>query len=264
MFSVVRLGLVAISVAGNAIAQPLEVFRDCDVCPEMIELPMGAFMMGTKPNEIRVAWLKNLDFAQTYRKDSEFFSKSDETPRHRVDVNIPIAMGRNEVTYDEWIACVQDGGCNGYVPPDRMAIRSGDWIGGNHPVTRVSFHDAQAYTEWLNLKLGTNTYRLPTEAEWEYAGRAGTETRFAQGDEITTDRVNFSGEATEYYTFVERPWLETRRVPVPVDELDAANAWGLRHMSGNVEEVDQLLLHQALCRLGQHEPLAGGEPPGVQ
>jgi formylglycine-generating enzyme required for sulfatase activity len=110
-------------------------------------------------------------------------------------------------------------------------------IGGRYPVSDVSYLDAVAYVAWLNQKLGTDAYRLPTEAEWEYAARAGTTTRFAQGYEPTAEQANISGAATASMEQRERSDLRTLGYPVPVDELDAANPWGLRHMSGNLDEI---------------------------
>ncbi|MCU0912471.1 MAG: formylglycine-generating enzyme family protein, partial [Rhodobacteraceae bacterium] len=105
-----------------------------------------------------------------------------------------------------------------------------------HPVLQVSYNDMQLYLAWLNSRVGADVYRLPTEAEWEYAARAGTRTPFAQGEEITTDQANFGGISTAEMLGEDRPDLVSRGHPVPVDELDAANAWGLRHMSGNLIE----------------------------
>jgi formylglycine-generating enzyme required for sulfatase activity len=192
-------------------------------------------MMGAKPNEIRREWFWERTKYNVYRDDDVWASRLDELPRHRVEVDIPIAMGRNEVTYDEWMACVMGGGCDGYVPKDRI-INKGRWIGGTHPVVRVSVLDAKAYVRWLNRRLGTKAYRLPTEAEWEYAARAGTETRFVQGDTVTSEQANFSGADTENVTRRSYPELKSREKPLPVEMLDAANAWGLRHMSGNAGE----------------------------
>jgi formylglycine-generating enzyme required for sulfatase activity len=258
------LGLLAVSAAD---AEPLEVFRDCGVCPEMIELPPGEFVMGAPDDEFH----RNLNF-----RDGRFqpataehpYLKEDEGPQHTVIVDIAIAMGRNEITYAEWMACVDDGGCGGYVPENEIgaqgsieeitrALTDGRFthtpsedaisqalpagktllISGAYPVLNVSYYNAQAYVVWLNRKLGTDAYRLPTEAEWEYAARAGTRTRFAQGDMLTPEQANFSGEATEQVMMQDMLDLRTLGHPVPVDELDAANAWGLRHMSGNAGEI---------------------------
>lgn len=263
------LGLVmALGSISSGNAEPLDSFRDCDVCPEMIELPMGDFLMGAPPDEGRRVFFYRDGKVRPATPEHPYL-KEDEGPRHRVTVDIPIAIGRNEITYDEWMACVADGGCGGYIPlgdtgqkgHDEAIMRSlsderfvhtpserdiarivaqGENflpLGGSYPVLYVSFLDAQAYVAWLNQKLDTNAYRLPTEAEWEYAARAGTTTRFAQGDELSPDQANFSGEVTEMAVGEERPDLRTRGFPVPVEELDAANAWGLRHMSGNAGEI---------------------------
>lgn len=141
------------------------------------------------------------------------------------------------MTYRQWMACLRDGGCGGYVPPDRIAGPNSPWVGGDHPVVRVSYLDAQAYVAWLNSALKTEAYRLPTEAEREYAARAGSTSRFAQGDELTAGQANFSRQATEFQTLADWSDLVDRKTVVPVTDLDAANAWGLRHMSGNAREI---------------------------
>ena len=222
---------------GTEIA-PLEMFQECDVCPEMIALPLGEFMMGGPPGESR----RNGHYDRNGKwhpatPDNPYIA-FQEGPVHEVTIDIPFAMGRNEITYDQWMACVNDGGCGGYEPQDYVVKFKAPnaKIIGKHPVITVSYLDALGYTDWLNSKVGMDVYRLPTEAEWEYAARAGTQTPYAQGEEVTTDQVNFLGSATEIMLGEERPDLVSRGKPVPVDELDAANAWGLRHMSGNVAE----------------------------
>ena len=221
-------------------AEPLDSFYDCAECPVMIELPLGEFMMGAPEDEFRrrVIWrdggIQPLNLGEVY-------PKTDEGPQGLVTIDIPIAMGRDEVTYDQWTACVDDGGCGGYRPKTNFFRTSDDQspieVGGNYPVLYVSYHDALLYIDWLNSKVDDNSYRLPTEAEWEYAARAGTTSRFAQGDALTSEQANFSGDFTEKVLLEEFPDLLTRGGPVPVDELDAANAWGLRHMSGNASEM---------------------------
>ncbi|WP_170759577.1 formylglycine-generating enzyme family protein [Ruegeria lacuscaerulensis] len=221
----------------GTVVAPLDVFQECNVCPEMIVLPLGEFIMGGPPGESRLNVHYELGNIRPVTPDDPYIA-IHEGPLHPVKIDIPVAMGRNEVTYDQWMACVNDGGCGGHVPQDYILMPRGprEKIVGNHPVTDVSFLDAVSYTGWLNSKIGSDVYRLPTEAEWEYAARAGTQTPFAQGEEVTTDQVNFLGSATEIMLDEKRPNLVTRGKPVPVDELDAANGWGLRHMSGNVIE----------------------------
>lgn len=154
-------------------------------------------------------------------------------------MDIPYAISRNETTRAEWMACVEDGGCT-YVPDHWVLQPSGEHapLGPDHPVINVSYLDVQEYVAWLNAQVGAEVYRLPTEAEWEYAARAGTQARFAQGDDLTADQANFSRKGTEslrrgtpMHNLIDR-WI-----PVTVNELDAANGWGVRHMSGNLEEL---------------------------
>lgn len=254
------------------LAEPLHGFRDCPVCPVMIELPMGGFLMGAPDDEFRtIAHIGVNDegrLAQLFATPEEPYVPRDEGPQNRVAVDIRIAVSENEITFNDWMACVADGGCNAYVPDatadqwgedDTIAASLADPrfaptpsqediakvlhppaflpIGGRYPVNSVSYLDAVSYVTWLNEKLATDAYRLPTEAEWEYAARAGTTTRFAQGYEPRPEEANISGAATAAMEQRARPDLRTLGHPVPVDELEAANPWGLRHMSGNVEEI---------------------------
>lgn len=239
-----------------ACANPLDTFRDCEACPEMIELPLGEFVMGTAESPLPTL---------AYPDPSK--APDIEGPPHKVTVNLRISMGKNEVTFEEYMECVNSGGCGQAPSPYVYRVGNGDhikraltdprfkhtpfeqviaenydqpgWIaqGGRLPVVNVSYLEAQAYVDWLNGKLGTRTYRLPTEAEWEYAARAGTITPYAQGIEPTADQVNISGFLTEEVLGRPLPNLRTLGFPVPVDEMGAANPWGLRHMSGNVSEI---------------------------
>ena len=235
-------GIGLVIGAGTAWAElpalpPLAVFKDCDLCPEMIVMPPGAFIMGAIPGESRNPYDfvgENPSFRR--RGEDEINIIPFEHPRHRVEMDIPYAMARNETTHAEWMACVEAGGCT-YVPDHRVLTLGGyKAMGPEHPVINVSSFDVRQYVDWLNKTVGEQVYRLPTEAEWEYAARAGTETPFAQGDELRADQVNFSRAGTEQLLGRSLPELVDRREPVEVDELDAANAWGLRHMSGNVAE----------------------------
>jgi len=149
--------------------------------------------------------------------------EDDEQPVHRVSVG-DFEMGAHEVTFAQWDACVSDGGCS-HRPDDA------GWGRGQRPVINVGWQDAQQYVRWLSRKTGKN-YRLPTEAEWEYAARAGTRTPFSFNGAISPDRANYDGSAS----FEGSPTGVDRRKTMPVGSF-AANAWGLYDMHGNVWEV---------------------------
>ncbi|MFQ1700851.1 formylglycine-generating enzyme family protein [Loktanella agnita] len=217
----------------------------------MIVMPLGSFMMGAIPGESRNPFdIYGENATRGVRDVNEVNIIPNEHPRHSVEIDIPFAIGRNEITHAEWMHCVADGGCSHN--PDHRALRPDGYValGPTHPVVDVSYVDALEYAAWLNSLVGADVYRLPTETEWEYAARAGTATRFAQGDELTPDQANFSRASTEHLRQRQRPEgmaeLVNRWQPVPVDELDAANAWGVRHMSGNVSE------HTQSCWSAQH------------
>lgn len=128
--------------------EPGELFRDCSDCPEMVVVPSGEFEMGSN--------------------DSPY-----EKPLHRVTITKPFAIGRREVTFAEWDACVAQGACK-YSPDDQ------GWGRGNRPVINLSWDDAKIYVQWISQRTG-KAYRLPSEAEWEYAARAGTDLPFWWG-----------------------------------------------------------------------------------
>jgi formylglycine-generating enzyme required for sulfatase activity len=124
----------------------------------------------------------------------------------------PFAMGKYEVTFAQWDACLAGGGCNGYSPPD------GGWGRGDRPVTGISWEDAQAYLEWLNGQAGGSRYRLPSEAEWEYAARAGQTDAYTFGPRVTATQATFRARQT---------------TPVGAHE---GNAFNLYDMHGNAGE----------------------------
>ena len=139
--------------------RPGSRFRDCAVCPELVVVPAGSYLMGSPR--------------------SEPGREADEGPRHRVRLPQAFAAGVYEVTFAEWDACLRAGGCDWY-PPDQ------DWGRGRRPVINVSWEDAQQYVAWLSGRTGER-YRLLSEAEWEYVARAGTTTPFHTGQTISTE-----------------------------------------------------------------------------
>jgi formylglycine-generating enzyme required for sulfatase activity len=138
------------------------------VCPEMVMVPAGTFTMGSPPNE-------------PGRFDSE--------EQVRVTIIRPFAVAKFAVTFDQWDACVADGGGNGYKPDDK------GWGRSDHPVINVNWNDAKAFAEWLSRTTG-KAYRLLSEAEHEYVTRAGTTTPFWWGSSISPNQANYNGECT--------------------------------------------------------------------
>jgi formylglycine-generating enzyme required for sulfatase activity len=183
---------------------PPKTFRDLPDAPEMVVIPPGRFLMGSA--------------------DDEDARGDNEGPQHEVTIGYAFAAGKFPVTFDEWDACVADGGGNGYRPDDK------GWGRGNRPVINVSWNDAQTYVAWLSQKTG-HAYRLLSEAEWEYAARAGTTTPFSFGSTISTDQANYNGEIT-YGTGSEGVY---RGQTVPVGSFPA-NRFGLHDMHGNIWE----------------------------
>jgi formylglycine-generating enzyme required for sulfatase activity len=174
-----------------------KAFRDCAQCPEMVVIPSGEFTMGSP--------------------EGEAGRLPTDGPQHKVTIARPFAVGKYEVTFDEWDACVAAGGC---------AHKPGDqgWGRGRQPVINVSWEDARAYVSWLSKKTG-KPYRLLSEAEWEYAARAGTTTRYPWGDAPGTNRANFRDSSSQ--------WSNKQTAPVG---SFAANPFGLHDMIGNVWE----------------------------
>jgi formylglycine-generating enzyme required for sulfatase activity len=134
--------------------EPLPPEPVCDICPAMVALPGGTFRMGSAKTEPG--------------------REPIEGPDHDVTVKA-FSISKTEITYAQWSACVEDGGCGGYRPgvPDSTGM----------PAAAISWRDANAYTKWLSAETG-RSYRLPTEAEWEYAARGGTTTAYWWGDKF--------------------------------------------------------------------------------
>jgi formylglycine-generating enzyme required for sulfatase activity len=183
---------------------PGQAFKDCPECPEMVVVKAGEFMMGSPL--------------------SEADRSNDEGPQRKVTIAKPFAVGKFEVTFAEWDACIAAGGCKNR-PLDR------GWGRGRRPVINVSWHDAKEYVSWLLTKT-RKTYRLLSEAEWEYAARAGTTTEFSTGRTITTEQANFNGD----YTYGGSAKGVNRQKTIEVGSLNRPNAFGLHDMHGNAWE----------------------------
>lgn len=198
------------------------VFNDCSSCPELVIVPAGRFAMGSP--------------------ESEPEHEANEGPLHEVTFARPFAIGRYEVTVGEYRAFTAT---TGRTLPSGCATNEADvtedrpgrsWAdpgypqGERHPVTCVSWEDATAYAEWLSAQT-RERYRLPSEAEWEYAARAGSSMPFPWGKTITTVHANYDGQ----YSYAGGAAGERRMVSLPVGSF-APNAFGLYDTAGNVWE----------------------------
>ncbi len=202
--------------------QPGDVFRDCAECPEMVVVPAGSFMMGLPADE-------------EGRRDNE-------GPQRRVTIAEPFAVGRFEVKRGEFGRFVaatgrdMSGGCVVWTGSELKNQFSRSWRNSglaqsdDHPVVCVNWQDAKAYVAWLSRETGAE-YRLLSEAEREYAARAGTRTPFHFGASISTDQANYDGS----YTYGSGVVGTYRRRTVPAGSFPA-NRFGLHDVHGNVSE----------------------------
>jgi formylglycine-generating enzyme required for sulfatase activity len=142
----------------------------------------------------------------------------------RVSIAAPFVVGRFAVTFDEWDACVADGGCNGYKPNDQ------GWGRGKHPVINVNWDGAKSFAAWVSRKTG-KSYQLLSEAEREYVTRAGATTPFWWRSLITPKQVNYNA----LFDLGAGSNDEFRQRTVPVDSFEP-NPWGLYNVHGNVWE----------------------------
>ncbi len=182
-------------------------FDDCNGanwCPRMRTIPAGTFQMGTAGNDGGDESLHSVAFAHAF------------------------AVGKFEVTRFQWAACVSRSGCrsnpNPSTPPQWANISSG------HPVINVSWDDAQTYVRWLSRWTGRN-YRLLTEAEWEYAARAGTNTTYSTGPTISPAQANYFTDNS----VILPGWAGTAPQTRTVGSYPA-NPFGVHDMHGNVWE----------------------------
>ncbi len=183
------------------------VFKDCDVCPEMVVLPAGKFQMGDVEG-----------IGDGYAKAS--------VPVREVTFRAPFALGKYEITHEEFDRFSQATG--------RSLLSDHGWGRGRRPVTKVSWDDAVAYVQWLSEQTGKR-YRIPSEAEWEYAARAGTRTAFWWGSQPSHEYANYGKGMPGWFpsgvVSGRDQWLYT----APVGQFPA-NPFGLHDMQGNVWE----------------------------
>jgi formylglycine-generating enzyme required for sulfatase activity len=168
----------------------------------MVFIPAGKFIMGTPESVDQL---------------------NAEGPQHEVHFANPFAIGKYEVTFDEWEACVSAGGCPG-------ALDNNNWGSGGRPVINITWDNAKLYVAWLSNLTG-KSYRLPSEAEWEYAARAGTTTIYFFGDEPTP-----LGEYAWY-----RVNSDEKTQPVGKKK---PNAFGVYDVYGNVGEWVEDIWHE--------------------
>ena len=169
--------------------------RDPDL-PELVEVPAGRFRMGCLSNEGCI---------------------ENQLPVHDVEISAPFAISAHEVTFAQWDDCVAFGGC-AHEPDDE------GWGRGDRPVINVHWEDAQEYVTWLSRQT-RQEFRLPSEAEWEYAARAGSETKYNWGDETSVNQANCRGD------YCGDDFEHT----APVGSFPA-NSWGVHDVHGNVAE----------------------------
>jgi formylglycine-generating enzyme required for sulfatase activity len=186
-----------LQIAQERALKPKDNFQECSNCPEMIVVPAGNFTMGSS--------------------ETEMYREQDEGPQHYVTIARPFAVSKFELTFAEWDACVAHGDC---IPQ----VRDNGWGRGRQPVINVSWDDAQSYVAWLSRITG-KTYRLLSEAEYEYAARAGTKTAYPWGDAIGKNNANCESCGSQW----------DRKQTAPVGSF-AANQFGLYDLAGNVLE----------------------------
>ena len=203
----------AMFLSGAPQYQPGDEFRDSlfggGEGPLMVVIPKGNLLMGSPYSE-----------PERY---------GDEGPQVQVSISKPFAVGKFEITWDEWNACVADEHCN----KDQLEGTLDDegWSGDDHPVMNVSWNDAQLYIAWLSEKTG-QSYRLLTEAEWEYAARGGPTAAYWWGSTPSRKYGNYGADdCCGGVAEAEDLWVSTS----PVGSFPK-NPYGLHDMNGNVWE----------------------------
>jgi len=225
-----RLGIPMIATALNVIGgwamsadaagRNIEVFRDCEMCPEMVVIPPGTFVMGSPETE----------------KD-----RDKDEGQHTVTIAYAFAVSKGPITWDQWEACVRDDMCDGQAVEAALRLdHEGkpiqDYVDherGNHPVFGVSWWDAQAFVSWLNGKIGKDKYRLLSESEFEYAARAGTTTAYWWGNEPSHEYANYGKDVGEDLGGMAEGRDSWKDSTSPICSFPT-NAFGLCDMHGNI------------------------------
>lgn len=199
-----------LSADAESALKPKDTFRECaadqgnDYCPQMVVIPAGSFMMGSPAAEEN--------------------HQASEEPLHKVTIAKPFAVAKFQLTFDEWDTCVAYGDCP-------RGVGDGGFGRGQRPVIFVTWDDAQRYAAWLSKMTG-KPYRLLTEAEYEYAARAGGQTAYPWGDDIGKNNANCKGCGSN--------WDDSQTAPVGSFK---PNAFGLYDMIGNAFEWVEDCVH---------------------
>jgi formylglycine-generating enzyme required for sulfatase activity len=226
------LGGTSLTGPRHGIGEQQTDFQDCETCPEMVVLPAGEFMMGSPASELGRVDVEGL-------------------PR-RVVIPKRTAIGKFEITVEQITIFMTETGMNiggscrrlvnpehpppTWSGPEASLEHPGFETSGSHPAVCISWHEAQSYVAWLRRRTG-KPYRLPTEAEWEYAARAGTTTRYSFGnDENTLCVYARFADLSSQFGWHDACHSETVAYgAAPVGSLKS-NQWGLFDMHGNVWE----------------------------
>ncbi|MEX3007283.1 formylglycine-generating enzyme family protein [Hoeflea sp. TYP-13] len=258
---------LAISVTISPAQQPGETFSDCEQCPEMVALPAGTFTMGLTPEE---------------RKHPFIGAVPADLPAHEVNIGYRFAIGKYEVTTAQFDAYVREtgdrtggvcairlieqgpnalkftgtrhpGDTGGEFGPYLVYITDGSYaqpglpVSPEQPAVCVSRLEIAGYLDWLSAKTGRE-YRLPSEAEWEYAARAGTRTIGFWGNDFAEacDYANFGDKRSGYQAGIAAPCAEQARHEwtAPVGSYKP-NAWGIHDIAGNVQELTADCWHES-------------------
>jgi formylglycine-generating enzyme required for sulfatase activity len=191
--------------ADPPISPSRDSIRDCEDCPYLVRIPAGRYKIGS-PRQERG-------------------HQASEEPQTDISIGKPFLIGRFKVTFAQWDACVDAGGCR-HRPSDE------DWGREDRPVLNVSWDDAQAYLSWLRT-VTKKRYRLPSEAEWEYAARAGSEGAYSWGDNISPSLAN-------YNNFLKKT--------VPAG-MYTKNKFGLYQVHGNLGEWVEDCWHDSYAKI---------------